>query len=113
MLIRNYVKTIFHLAVIYPYLVSLLEEYVFKPFGVETTVISKMSVQLYKEGIKLKNYEQVCYALYYANKYEFEIEELDFDVAKSSNNCLFLLFSYLYYVKKKDKAAVKMCKRLC
>lgn len=105
-----YVKTIFHLAVIYPYLVSLLEEYVFKPFGVETTVISKISVLLYKEGIKLKNYEAVCYALYYANKYEFKIEELDFDVAKSSNNCLFLLFSYLYYEKKKDRAAVKRCK---
>lgn len=105
-----YVKTIFHLTVIYPYLVSLLEEYVFKPFGVETTMISKISALLYEEGVKLKNYEAVCYALYYANKYEFEIRELDFDVAKSSNNCLFLLFSYLYYEKKNDKAAVKMCK---
>lgn len=105
-----YVKTIFHLALIYPYLVSLLEEYVFKPFGVEKTVISKISSLLYNEGIKLKNYEAVCYALYYANKYEFEIKELNFDVAKSSNNCLFLLFSYLYYEKKKDKATVKFFK---
>ena len=91
-------------------MVSLLEEYVFKPFGVEAPVISKISSLLYEEGIKLKNYEAVCYALYYANKYEFEIKELDFDVAKRSNNCLFLLFSYLYYEKRKDKAAVKMCK---
>lgn len=105
-----YVKTIFHLALIYPYLVSLLEEYVFKPFGVEKTVISKISSLLYNEGIKLKNYEAVCYALYYANKYEFEIKELNFDVATSSNNCLFLLFSYLYYEKKKDKATVKFFK---
>ena len=52
----------------------------------------------------------MCYALYYANKYEFEIRELDFGVAKNSNNCLFLLFSYLYYEKKKDKVAVKLCK---
>lgn len=104
-----YVKTIFHLSVIYPYLVSLLEEYVFKPFGVEKTVISKISALLYKEGVKLKNYEAACYALYYANKYEFEINELNFDVAKSSNNCLFLLFTYLYYDKKKNKAAVKLC----
>lgn len=105
-----YVKTIFHLAVIYPYLVSLLEEYVFKPFGVEKTVISKISDLLYKAGVKLKNYEAVCYALYYAIKYEFEIVELDFNIAKNSNNCLFLLFSYLYYEKKKDKSAVKICK---
>lgn len=105
-----YAKTIFHLAVIFPYLISLLEEYVFKPFGVDKTEISKLSALLYKEGIKLKNYEEVCYALYYAIKYKFEIDTLDFDVAKHSNNCLFLLFSYLYYEQKKDKSAVKKCK---
>lgn len=105
-----YVKTIFHLAVIFPYLISLLEEYVFKPFGVEKTEISKLSALLYKEGIELKNYEEVCYALYYAIKYKFEIDTLDFDVAKYSNNCLFLFFSYLYYEQKKDKSAVKKCK---
>ena len=87
-----------------------MEEYIFKPLGVEKTAISKISALLYKEGVRLKNYEAVCYALYYANKYEFEINELDFDDAKSSNNCLFLLFSYLYYEKKKDKVAVKLCK---
>lgn len=105
-----YVKTVFHLAVIFPYLISLLEEYVFKPFGIEKTEISKLSALLYKEGIKLKNYEEICYALYYAIKYKFEIDTLDFDAAKHSNNCLFLLFSYLYYEQKKDKSAVKKCK---
>lgn len=105
-----YVKTIFHLAVIYPYLVSLLEQYVFVPFGVDNAMISKISGLLYEEGIKLKNYEVVCYALYYAIKYGFEIGKLDFDTAKNSNNCLFLLFSYLYYEKKKDRPSVKLCK---
>ena len=87
-----------------------MEEYIFKPFGVEKNVISKISNLLYEEGTRLKNYEAVCYALYYANKYEFEIKDLNFDVAKNSNNCLFLLFSYLYYEKKNDKVAVKFCK---
>lgn len=105
-----YIKTVFHLTVIFPYLISLLEEYVFSPFGVENTEISILSAQLYKDGIKLKNYEEVCYALYYAIKYKFEIDTLDFDVAKQSNNCLFLLFSYLYYKQKNDKSAVKKCK---
>lgn len=105
-----YVKTIFHLVVIFPYLISLLEEYVFKPFDVEKTEISKLSVLLYEEGIKLKNYEEVCYALYYAIRYRFEIDVLDFNAAKESNNCLFLLFCYLYYKQKKDKLAVRECK---
>lgn len=105
-----YVKAIFHLAVIYPYLVSLLEEYVFEPFGVEEAMISKISELLYEEGIKVKNYEVVCYVLYYAIKYGFEIARLDFNKVKKSNHCLFLLFAYLYYVKKKNKPAVKLCK---
>lgn len=36
--------------------------------------------------------------------------ELDFNEAKNSNNCLFLLFSYLYYAKKKDESAVEICR---
>ena len=105
-----YVKTIFHLTIIYPYLVSLLEEYVFKPFGVEKEMISTFSKILYKEGIKIKNYEAVCYALYYAIKYEFDISCLNFDIAKRSDHCLVLLFTYLYYKKKEDKTAMKLCK---
>lgn len=105
-----YVKTIFHLTIIYPYLVSLLEEYVFKPFSVEKSMISAISNMLYEEGIKLKNYEAVCYALYYAIKYDLDITSLNFDIAKRSNHCLFLLFTYLYYKKKKNISAVKSCK---
>lgn len=52
----------------------------------------------------------VCYSLYYAIKYGFEIDELNFDTAKRSNHCLFLLFTYLYYVKKKNRSAIKLCK---
>ncbi len=105
-----YVKTIFHLAVIHPYLISLLEEYVFQPFGVDLLLISKIAELLYDEGIRTKNYEAVCYTLYYAIKYGFEIKSLNFEVAKRSENCLFLFFAYLYYERKKDKQSVKLCK---
>lgn len=105
-----YIKTIFHLTVLYPYLVSLLEEYVFIPFSVGVADISLISNLLFKDGISLKNYESVCYALYYAIKYSFEIKGMDFEKAKHSNNCLFLLFSYLYFDRRKDKTAVRLCK---
>lgn len=105
-----YIKTIFHLSVIYPYLVSLLEDCVFKPFGVNKTEISMFSNLLYSEGIKLKNYEGICYALYYAIKYGFQIDEVDVDTAKNSNNCLFLLFSYLYYKQNQVHSKVKIYK---
>ena len=105
-----YIKTIFHYTVIYPYLVSLLEDFVFKPFGVERTMISKIARLLYEDGIRAKNYEAVCYALYFAIKYEFEINNHYFDDAKKSNHCLFLLFSYLYFKKNDDEEVVALCK---
>lgn len=102
-----YIKMIFHLVIIYPYLVSLLEEYVFIPFNVHEEEIAKLANLLYQDGIKLKNYEAVSYALYYACKYNFVISTYKFEDAKQSNNCIFLLFSYLYCTKKDNKELVK------
>lgn len=106
-----YVKTILHLTVLFPYLVTLLEDCLFKPFDVETTLINNISNLLYEEGIKSKNYEVVYYALYYAMKYELEISDLNFDTVKKSQDCLFLLLAYLYSVKNKKQNEVKAYKK--
>ena len=105
-----YIKTIFHLVYIYPYLISQLEKYVFKPFGVKKKMIKDFSNSIYEEGLKLKNYEMVCFAIYYSIKYEFDIKKLDINSAKESNHCLFLLLSYLYYKKRKNKNVIKIYK---
>ena len=105
-----YIKTISHLAVIYPYIISLLEDYVFIPFGVDKQNIQKVANLIYTEGLSSKNYETICYALYYSIKYGFVIDNVTFEAAKQSNNCLFLLFAYLYFKKNYDKNSVKSCK---
>ncbi len=105
-----FIKTISHLAVIYPYIISLLEDYVFIPFGVDKQTIQTIANLIYAEGISSKNYETICYALYYSIKYGFVIDDVTFEAAKQSNDCLFLLFAYLYFQKNDDKRSVKYCK---
>lgn len=38
------------------------------------------------------------------------IDDVTFEAAKQSNDCLFLLFAYLYFQKNDDKRSVKYCK---
>lgn len=105
-----YVKTMGHLVIIYPYLITLLEEFVYEPFSVSQETIAKISNLIYDEGARLNNYEAVCFSLYFAIKYGFEIESVNVDSAKGSNHCLFLLFAYLYFQKQKDRASIRVLK---
>lgn len=106
-----YCKTILHLAVIYPYLVSLLEEYVFEPFAIDAAQLNAFAGILYKESKKINNYEALCYAIYYAIKYGFTIEDISEFDAPNSGNCLFMLFEYLYFRKHNNREAIKECKK--
>lgn len=94
--IEYLVKTIFHLAIIYPYLIPLLEENIFNVFKVESKRISEFSALIYTEGMKNNNFEAVSYAIYYALKYRFVIEKLDFTKIRKSNHCILLLLAFLY-----------------
>lgn len=42
------VKTILHLSVIYPYLIPLLEQYVFTPYNAEIDIIERFSNMIFK-----------------------------------------------------------------
>lgn len=108
---RDYcVKTIFHLAFIYPYLIPLLEREVFQKFDVKSEQIESFSQQIFRLGYNSRNYEAVCYSIYYSLKYNFTLDDLDPDKAISSNSCLFKLLAYLYYRLKGDKSAEKQLK---
>lgn len=107
-----YVKTIFHLTIIYPYLVPLLEEYVFKAFNVEKEDIIKFSQKIYDEGIKNNYYELTSYSIYYSLIFEFEIIDIDFEAIKKSKHCILLLLGFLYCEKKKIQLEIKEFKKL-
>lgn len=94
---RSYfVKTVFHLALLFPYLIPLLDELIFIPFKVKKNEIRKISQKIYSTGIAERNFEAVIYSIFFALKYNFTIMDISFERAKESNNCLFLLFAWLY-----------------
>ena len=103
-------KTILHMAVIYPYLIPLLEEYIFTPFGATAEIIKDFSQIVYDIALEQENYEAITYILYYSLKYNFDIPELNYTAAIAKDSCLFKLFAWLYYFRRNDKKATKELK---
>ena len=95
---QYYINLICNLAIQYPYIVPYLDKYLFIPFDVDISIIALISSQIYQFGCRHGYYECVAYALFFAIKYKFKIESYDFKYAKESNDCIFLLMSWLYSV---------------
>lgn len=89
-------KTIFHLTVIYPYLVPLLEEYVFQAFSVSDSAIKNILEILYDVGRQTHNYETTAYVLYYALLHNCQITSININDIITSQDCIYMLMAYLY-----------------
>lgn len=100
-------KTSMQLSLIYPYLLPLMEKFVFTPMETPSESIEKYSNKVYMYGLEKRNYEACCYAIYYALKYGFHIRELYLKEVLQINSCLFKLLAYLYFNEKNDKVAIK------
>ena len=108
---RYCLKTMFHFAVIYPYIIPLLDEYVFKPFSAQKTDIEDFSNLVFENAISTDNYEAAIYAIYFSLKYDFDIQRIDIDTVLSNSNCLLKLFGFMYYNRHNDAIAVKELKK--
>lgn len=108
-----YIKQIHHLVLLYPYLINLLEQRVFEPHNIDKNIIKKIAQDIYTYGLKKKIYEACSYSIYWALKYDFDIEistiKLD---SINSLDCIFLLISYQYDKKHKKKGYLKEYKDL-
>lgn len=88
-------KTIMHLAILYPYLVPLLEKHLFIPLSVEKAEIEKFSQLLYDESIKNGNHEGAYFALYYAIKYSFQLHISVVDIIEK-DSCILKTIALIY-----------------
>ena len=95
-------KTMLHLSVIYPYLIPLLPEYVFKPYHAAPSQIRDISEIFYRSAIAAKNYEAAIYAIYFSLRYKFELSAVTVENAINSDSCLLKLFVWLYFEKTGD-----------
>ena len=99
-------KRFMHMAVLYPYLLHLMEEYVFEPYKVEKNQIKTFVDTIYKDAIRINDYESLCYAIYFAMRYDFVLDafETDYKTAQqdviNSKDCLLLTFTWLYFMKQ-------------
>ena len=93
------VKTVFHLCLMYPYLSQIMDESVFSRFNVSNDQIKDLAERLYKQELSNKNYDGVCYSLFYALKYGFIVDSLNVNDVVDSDSCIFRLLAYLYFKK--------------
>nr|WP_308641986.1 RNA-directed DNA polymerase [Paenibacillus nuruki] len=112
---KYYVKKVLHLAVIYPYLIQLIDNYIFEEQELDSNIISRFSNIIYEEGFMSNNYESVCYALFFSIKYNFEIKSIDFEKIRNSNHAILNLLGYLYCCNSDmtdNKKQIKVFKNL-
>ena len=72
-------RRIIHISALNPYLLHLMEEYVFRPYEVSIDDIKRLSDTIYKNAKRVNDFESICYAIYFAIIFDFELEELDTD----------------------------------
>lgn len=99
-------KRFMHMATLYPYLLHLMEEYVLKPYEVDVSDIKVLSDTIYRDAVKLNDYESMCYSIYFAVRFGFALDafENNFIVAQDyvikSRDCLLLIMTWIYFMKQ-------------
>lgn len=103
-----YIKQIHHLVLLYPYLINLLEKKVFEPHKIDKATIKNIAKDIYTYGLKKKIFEACSYAVYWAIKYDFDIEVSTLKADSiNSLDCIFMMISFLYDKKRQRKAYLK------
>lgn len=115
-------KRFMHMAALYPYLLHLMEEYVFIPYGVDTSDIKVLSDTIYRDAVNLNDYESLCYSIYFAVRFDFVLDEFENDYIRAqdyvigSRDCLLLIMTWIYFMKqnhwKRDATQVKPLNRV-
>lgn len=99
---REYcVKTMCNLAIIYPYLVPIMDQYVFTVFKAAVKDIEAFANALLADSMRRGNYEGISYALYFALKYNFMIA-IDVNSIIKSSSCICKLLLLVYSRKQGD-----------
>ena len=107
---KLFYKQCMHLAFNLPYLLPLLEKNVFEICNPQINEIKEFANLVLEDSIDSCNFEGVCYAIYYALKYNFKLNNLNSNYIINTDDCLVKLFGMLYYKREKDKEANKSIK---
>jgi len=105
-------KTLVSYSLIYPYVVPLLDKYVFEYCDTSKEQLSRYVNIIYDKYIKRNYFEACVYSLYYAVKYDIVIEGFEIDDIMQKKDCLLLLLALIYSKKSQNKDDLKKLKDL-
>lgn len=103
-------QTIFQWSLIYPYIVPLLEEYVFGVCGTEDREIKKIINQIFEEYYPKMIFEATSYAIYWAIKFNLSIESLNVNKAIETDDAVFMVLTYEYFKKRNSRSDIQKLK---
>lgn len=111
---QYFLKKIHHLVLLYPYLIPLLDEYVFTIHNISKNTIQEIAQNVYELGIMKGIYEANSYALFWAIKHNFKLNNTSHlsDEAKISKDPIFLLIAYMYDKIDGGKSKIKEYKKI-
>lgn len=105
---KYYVKYIHHLILLYPYLISSIDESVFGKHENDSESIKLIAEDVYKYGLDRKIYEACSYSIYWALKYDFQLENFDIkENSIKSLDCIFMMLGFLHDKKYNPKKYLK------
>lgn len=95
---KYFINTIYHLVLLYPYLIFLLDKVFDEKDLITKSYIQKISLDIFNLGKEKRNYEAMSYAIYFALKYDFKLEaEINLlEEAGKKEDCILMLLCYLY-----------------
>lgn len=105
-----YTQYILHLSLIYPYIIPLLDKYIFNSFKLHKNRISDITQKIYSLNLKKNNFEGVYYSIFFAIKYNFKLDDNIADKSIDNDSCLFKILSYLYAKKYNNKSMINKLK---
>lgn len=102
------IKRVHHLVLLYPYLIQILEQFVFDPHNIPNSSIEEIANDVFDLGIEKKIAEPCSYSIYWALRYDFKLSIKNLKKkALESDDCIFMLLAFLYHKKYKSKSFIK------
>lgn len=88
-----------------------LDDYVFRVFDVPREKVAVIAKDVYDIGEQKHIFEACSFSLYWALKYDVEIEGHIVEDSIKSGDCIFLMLSYLYAKKQGSRDDLKKMKK--
>lgn len=105
-----FVKSMVSLALLYPYLVPLLDEYVFRLNEVDNQKIGEYANMIFDIYMRKNNFEACSYAILFAVNSGTKLINFDLNTILNSKDCILLLMALIYCKKVKRRSDIKKLK---